>query len=95
MNHKYKIEKEIIGKHTGRIIIASNATDGNCNPSLELAKEKQMSMPIFIRIDTNQPLANVSSTSITIAEAKEIIECLTSMVEFLEDGQSGKKNLYA
>jgi len=78
------IEKEFIGEHTGRIIIKSNASDRCSNNLLKLAKERQMSMPIFIEIDKDQPLSNRGSTSITIAEAKEIIECLTSMVEFLE-----------
>ena len=84
MNTSFTIEKKVIGEHIGRINIMSNATVSARCYSLELAKEKQMSMPIFIQIDTDQPLSNKSSTAITIVEAKEIIECLTSMVEFLE-----------
>lgn len=75
---------KIIREHRGRIIITSNATNGCNNPSLELAKERHMGMPIFIQIDNNKPLSNRGSTSITVTEAKEIIECLENMIDFLE-----------
>lgn len=78
------LNDETLKEHRGRIIITSNATNGCNNPSLESAKERHMSMPIFIQIDNDKPLSNWGSTSISISEAKEIVECLTSMVEFLE-----------